>query len=86
MSESLQFKGTPGEWRLVNGVIETHDGMPLFHKGRSKEEMDANAKLISAAPEMLHAMIEFCDRVDVGEVRSTKTYNQFKLIINKILS
>lgn len=47
------------------------------------EEAKANAKLIAAAPEMLEAMQEFIDRVDKGEVRSTRTYNKFKEIINK---
>ena len=53
----------------VNGLIETYRG--------------ANARLIVCAPEMLSAMIEFCERVEKGEVRSTKTYNKFKEIITK---
>lgn len=47
------------------------------------EENLANAKLIASAPEILAAMIEFVERVDKGEVRSTKTYNKFKELINK---
>jgi len=31
---------------------------------------------------MREVMQLFCDRVDAGEVRSTKTYNQFKAILN----
>lgn len=46
-------------------------------------EQKANAQLISKAPELLEAMQEFCDRVDKGEVRSTKTYNKFKQLIQE---
>jgi hypothetical protein len=50
----------------------------------SINEFKENGRLIAAAPEMYDAMKLFCDRVDRGEVRSTKTYNQFKEILNRI--
>lgn len=43
----------------------------------------ADALLISKAPEMLEAMIEFCKRVDKGEISSTYTYKKFKRIISE---
>ena len=33
--------------------------------------------------ECIKAMKLFCERVDKGEVRSVKTYNSFKNILNK---
>jgi hypothetical protein len=46
-------------------------------------EQNANAHLIAAAPDMLAAMKEFVARVEAGEVRSKRTYAQFKAIIAK---
>lgn len=54
----------------VDGEFEPHS-----------EESKANAKLIVQSPVMLEAMQEFVNRVDIGEVRSTYTYNKFKEII-----
>src|SRR5699024_6789002 len=91
------FKGTKGKWEACNKT--NHVQSRTGHDGRtisglqticsvntvftSKEESKANAQLISKAPEMLEAMQWFCDRVDNGEVRSTKTYNKFKQIIKE---
>lgn len=33
---------------------------------------------------MRRAMQEFCDRVEQGQVRSTKTYSKFKLILKSL--
>lgn len=49
----------------------------------NEKEMQANAHLIAAAPEMYEAMQEFVNRVDRGEVRSTATYKKFKSILAK---
>lgn len=35
------------------------------------------------APEMLNALIEFCERVEKGEVPSVKTYQKFKQLIKE---
>lgn len=89
------FKGTPGPWVAEQThsmlwiwdlpkqkiVMSCHNEVEL--KKRVIEENKANATLIAAAPEMLEAMQEFVDRVDKGEVRSTKTYSKFKSIITK---
>ena len=45
--------------------------------------MDANARLIAAAPDLLEALEWFCARVAAGEVRSKKTYAKFKEVIAK---
>ena len=62
------FKGTPGPWYTANrtdfsqphGVIKSGEkfiGHTLL-KGLGKEQADANALLIAAAPELLEALIE----------------------------
>jgi hypothetical protein len=51
--------------------------------GDTKEEAEANAKLIAAAPELLEACIEFCRKVECGEARSTRSYNQMQAAIKK---
>jgi hypothetical protein len=62
---------------IANVPYITDDDIPT-------DEAKANALLIAAAPEMYEAMNEFCERVEKGEVRSTKTYNKFKEILKKI--
>jgi|SRR5699024_1418227 len=90
-----KFKGTKGKWSLSKQNVCGRQMVDLgdfkghidvwHHNGDSMtaEEAKANAKLISKAPEMLEAMQWFCDRVDNGEVRSTKTYKKFKQIIKE---
>jgi hypothetical protein len=53
-----------------------------YHTGGIVRKL-ADCHLIAAAPDMAEAMAEFCSRVDAGEVRSTKTYAQFKAILAK---
>lgn len=92
------LKHTPGPWLVhdsyeEDGKIIVWDGDEQAHKeicdmgemgDMNYAQELANAKLIAVAPEMYQAMQEFCDRVEKGEVRSTKTYNKFKEILNKI--
>lgn len=68
-------------WSLGPGVllVDGSDGTP------DGDEIDqANARLIAQSPRMAEAMQWFCDRVDAGEVRSTKTYNLFKDILSDV--
>lgn len=51
--------------------------------GDFESEQQANAHLIAAAPKMYEAMQEFVDRCERGEVRNTRTYEQFKAILAK---
>ena len=88
-----KFKGTKGEWflsetqnlRPTHVAIKTNQNSRLICLISEPKNMDvednANAKLITNAPKLLEAMVEFCERVDKGEVRSTKTYNKIKNLI-----
>jgi hypothetical protein len=84
------LKHTGGAWTYdSNDVYSKNSGdegniicdRPSMY--RSSEKWDANAKLIITAPLFLEAAIEFCERVEKGEIRSVKTYNKFKELINK---
>jgi hypothetical protein len=46
---------TPGPWTIVDGVVTCPDGLPLYTGMRPKEEDEANALLIAAAPDLLAA-------------------------------
>lgn len=60
MSESLQFKGTPGEWFAAGNDIYTRTEIVAccMVADKTDDQAKANAKLISAAPELLQACIE----------------------------
>ena len=64
---STEFKGTQGEWKIdleyksterVQIIDSNNNGfIDVWKLGKiTKEEMQANAKLISKAPEMLEAL------------------------------
>lgn len=56
----MEFKGTKGKWVLNNHVIESHLGHDIAELWNSNdEENQANALLISKAPEMLELINEF---------------------------
>lgn len=85
------MKYTPGPWHAViySGAFD----QPLIRNdsgtiGRLHSQEDrrheANAKLIAKAPEMFELLKEFVHRVEIGEVRSKKTYAKFKEIIKAI--
>lgn len=69
------FKFTKGEWEVfkpdhigcTNVRIGKNNGfcqfVELWHHQNSKEESEANAKLIAAAPKLLDALIELEQRV-----------------------
>ena len=91
---------TKGEWKVgKNGssvVSNSDEGLTIngatgddaikYYGGNliCESVSKANALLISKAPEMLEAMQDFCNRVDNGEVKSIKTYNKFKQLIEQL--
>lgn len=89
-------KHTPGEWRIAvpmtgdDLVIESQPGLnyhelarvraPQYSDGANRDEMRANARLISAAPELLEALIdtekhlaEYVDAVTMSGGSPTKS-------------
>ncbi len=48
-----------------------------------REEIEANAALIAAAPELLEAAIDFVNKVETGRARSKDSYAKFKAAIKK---
>jgi len=73
----MSAQHTPGPWVLeghwsiddkpMGGWISTKTPMPLFELGPvlgAPEEMQANARLIAAAPDLLQALKWFIDDID----------------------
>ena len=95
----MENKHTPGPWKpsFVGQIcIGVQNGgsygqmicntiLPEKDEEYEKEkiEIESNAKLIAAAPELLEACIEFCRKVECGEARSKRSYAQMKLAIKK---
>jgi len=74
-----EFKGTPGPWRHYpdDNIIVSADGRLLDWVARSlhvtREQRDANARLVSAAPDLLGALIAITDQLErVGDTRPHK--------------
>ena len=51
----------------------------------TREERQANAKLIAAAPDLLQACMNFVNKCDNGMARSKNSYAEMKAAIEKAL-
>ncbi len=89
-------KYTKGPWRVRPTSSEDWDDerglcvdagslciCDTWGSGVADDVMQANARLIAAAPEMAEAMMIFVQRVERGEVKSKKTYAQFMEILKQ---
>lgn len=100
MKEQFEFKGTPGLWSYEEDYDKEYvqptckinssygiEGIATVWSGSNKmtEQCIADAQLISAAPELLEAALDFVNKVDEGRATSTDSYNKFKQAINKAL-
>lgn len=87
-----------GKWIVANGLQVWVDG-PTAHssprictvqnaalpvKQFSVAEQAKLARLIGVAPDLLAEAREFVRRVEIGEVRSKRTYASFKAIIAQV--
>ena len=97
--EQLQFKGTKGQWHKATkrGGIGTLIGVTrnnfqslceiLYPGGYSmtKEEVEANANLVSAAPDLLDALVEVAQLLEEHEPNwyLRKHYNLITSALNK---
>lgn len=95
----MEFKGTKGEWevydngnfpeiKLKGQYVGQICMMPYsnaeFEKAvNSKEENEANAKLIAAAPELLQACIDVCNINNIDKLLEAK--KECKKAIQKAL-
>lgn len=59
---------------LIRNYTDEHGNAPPGH---------LHEDVANKFEEMHDAMNEFCDRVEVGEVRSRKTYAKFKAILER---
>lgn len=89
----MGFKGTKGKW-IYNNSLQMHSGCRvifsdnevLIHKsenknGLSETEIEANAQLISCAPEMLEMLDELLKELSFhGYNNSTAIYKAKQLI------
>lgn len=96
----METKHTPGPWINAGGdnssieinIGETTSSVSSYDKNTSlhvigRGEMEANAKLISAAPDLLDALIEcsksICNHADGGLPEYTEAFDKAMLAINK---
>ena len=99
--EQQQFKGTKGQWHraIKRGGAERLVGVtgnnfqPLCEilysggYGMTEEEIEANANLVSAAPDLLNALIEVANLLEENEPNwyLRKHYNRITSALNKAL-
>lgn len=89
----MEFKGTPGPWSHSDnhGLNETVGGAIhgggntlclVMGKGIGKERATANAKLMSAAPDLLNALINL---IEYWKLDETAEAHAAMIAINKAL-
>ena len=94
----LEFKGTKGEWELggntVDGILisarhpQNRDICTVWkydHSFLEKQEAQANAKLIAAAPELLEALQNILIAIDSEKVILAEEYEMGVKAIEKAL-
>jgi len=79
------MKYSTGPWVLAKSGISVDAGNIRIRQeaGGTREEREANARLIAAAPDLLAACAEFVRKVECGEARSIRSYRQMKAAIAK---
>lgn len=86
MTGGMMFKGTPGPWlnagRSAGAHIHADIGEVAWLRSWvsiDDEQIEANANLIAAAPELLEALISIVDRSHNGELGSSKVIDMRKI-------
>lgn len=75
------FKQRQSEIDELTKACEYKDRLYKGLNGMLQEKENEVLELTKEVERLRNAMQLFCDRVDKGEVRSTKTYNQFKELL-----
>jgi len=86
---------TKGLWEYENGsIIATDTGnciailnsyAPDDEDAVPQAQIDADGRLLAAAPVLLTACVEFVRKVECGEAKSTRSYQQMKAAISKAI-
>lgn len=63
--------------------ITTFGNNTVYYPSAGEPPSEPDAKLIAAAPDLLAACQEFCRKVDAGEARSKRSYQQMAKAIEK---
>lgn len=96
--DKYEFKGTKENWNHdIRYIVAFTDDDKMIQiceiyspandiKYHSPDKARANAHLIAAAPDLLQACIDFVEKVNRGEAKSTKSYSQMKSAIHKALN
>lgn len=74
---SKEKKFTPGPWAYDGTVIRCSDNQVWFNENRTMDEIDGNAQLVAAAPELLESLewaIEnlTVEALDIGRIKHQK--------------
>ena len=83
---------TPSPWSLdekepgelwISNVDRSYPVCMVTASGNVTERDKADARLIAAAPDLLAACQEFVRKVECGEAKSTRSYEQMKAAISR---
>jgi hypothetical protein len=82
-----QFKGTQGKWYVSKAYKTINDekgfGIAQENGIRNSNEWDANALLISKAPEMLEMLKKLVERLEENDLGRLNAVSQAKQLINE---
>jgi len=90
----MKTQHTPGEWKYCRTHVVLPDGSEIIQSFFSQdvEEVKANLKLIAAAPELLEALNELRNLIDIGylvrDISKDDNYSYFLkqgLMIKKVI-
>ena len=81
----METKHTPGPWKLTNRTVygSTPSGRVVTLHSGCDDSFDANARLISAAPE-LFGIVKECESLMVHGMRKVDLSYRLKEVIKKV--
>ena len=91
----MEFKGTKGKWNYENGTYLENTMFFSFNNGEvikvsninyndeATEETEANALLISKAPEMLEMIKLLIDRLEENDLKELSAVKRAKQLIKE---
>lgn len=88
----MEFKGTKGKWKIIKRNEPYHNGLDIENvcmlyqlpdDNESEDIYNANALLISKAPEMLEMLIELKDTLADGRTFGYNDYDRLEELIKQ---